>query len=329
MSKGLHIIATCGNRKSQSPLASLGDVPGKTIKVRANRWWRTLSDLRRTEFAALAQAHQLYTGQYWSIVRQLPEEVRKQALRPSLWVVSAGYGLVSGNDRLLPYSATFTPGHVDSVYNRNLGRNHNEDWWSELSQLHLTHSVGPRTLSRLMSDFCSDRFLIIASSQYVSAIQSDLIRGRSSLRKKDNLVLISSRTNSINEKLRRNLVTTDARLLCSPACPENCSLHLLGRGVRGSIGALLARYLVSKMQTWGFSAARFTCEIETALKDMPSPSVTKRTSVTNSEIKKFIKTSMSSNRNASATTLLRSLRDSGKACEQKRFKQLYSEVDKD
>jgi len=179
-----------------------------------------------------------------------------------------------------------------------------------------------------MRDFRSDRFLIIASSEYVSAIQSDLIRGHASLRNKDNLVLISSRTTSIDEKLRRNLVTTDARLLCNPACPQNCGFHVLGKGIRGSIGASLARYLVSNLHTWGFSAARFRREIETALIDLPFPSVIKRTPMTNSEIKKFIESAIGSDRNASATRLLRNLRESGKACEQKRFQQLYCEVER-
>lgn len=329
MSKRLHIIAACASRKRHSAVAFLGDISGKTVKTRANRWWRTLSNLsRRAESPALAQAHQLYTGNYWSIVRQLPEEVRKQTLRPSLWIVSAGYGLVSGNDRLLPYSATFTRGDVDSVHNGTLNKNHAEEWWSELALLDLPDSRGPRTLSRLLGDFRSDRFLIIASSEYLSAIQSDLIRGHDALRNKDNLVLISSRTSSIDERLRRNLVMTDARLLCNPTCPQDCRSHVLGKGVRGSIGASLARYFVSNMHRWGFSAAQFTTQIETALIDLPASFVPKRSSLTNSEVKKFIKAAIALDKNASATRLLRNLRDAGRACEQKRFKQLYGEVNK-
>lgn len=329
MSKRLHIIAACSNRKRHSAVAFLGDISGKTVKARANRWWRTLSNLsRRTEFAALAEARQLYTGNYWSIVRQLPDEIKKQTLHPSLWIVSAGYGLVSGNDRLLPYSATFTRGDVDSVNNGNLDKNHAEEWWSKLAQLELPYSRSPRTLARLLSDFRSDRFLIIASSEYLSAIQADLICGYDSLRNKDNLVLISSRTNSIDERLRRNLVTTDARLLCNPTCPLNCRTHLLGKGVRGSIGASLARYFVCNMHRWGFSADQFTSQVEKALIDLPASFVPKRSSLTNSEVKKFIKAAIAVDKNASATRLLRNLRDAGKACEQKRFKQLYCEVNK-
>lgn len=329
MSKRLHIIAACASRKRHSAVAFLGDISGRTVKTRANRWWRTLSNLsRRTEVGPLAQAHQLYTGNYWSIVRQLPDEVRKQTFRPSLWIVSAGYGLVSGSDRLLPYSATFTRGHVDSVHNGRLDKNHAKEWWSELAQLDLPKSRGPRTLTRLLSDFPSDRFLIIASSEYLSAIQTDLIRGHDSLQNKDNLVLISSRTNSIDESLRRNLVTTDARLLCNPTCRRDCRSHVLGKGVRGSIGALLARYFVSNMHRWGFSAAQFASQIETALIDLPAFSTPKRTLLTNLEVKNFINAAIVVDKNASATRLLRDLRDKGKACEQKRFKQLYCEVKK-
>lgn len=327
MSKSLHIIAACANRKSRATVASLGDIPGKTVTVRANRWWSLLSDLgRRTEFTSLAQAHELYAGNYWSIVRQLPQEVRNLTLRPRLWVVSAGYGLVSGDDRLLPYSATFARGHADSVHNGNLNKDRAEEWWRELAQLALPGSNHPRTLSRLMSDFRSDRFLIIASSEYLSAIQSDLILGYASLRNQDNLVLISSRTSSIDENLQRCFVATDARLLCNPTCPQKCSSHVLGKGVRGSIGASLARYFLSNMNKWGFAAAQFRNQIETAVCDQPSPSVTKRTVMTNSDLKEFIETALASDRNISATGLLRILRGSGKACEQKRFSRLFREV---
>lgn len=327
MSKRLHIIAACASRKRYSAAAFLGDVSGSTIPIRADRWWRTLSDLgRKTETSNRPQAHQLYTGNYWSIIRQLPEEALQQALLPSLWILSAGYGLVSASYRLLPYSATFVRGDNDSVYHGGLDQNAAEEWWNELAKMDLPDSDAPRTLERLLTDFRSDQFLIIGSSDYLSAIESDLIRGHNSLRSKDNLVVISSRTRSIDESLRRNLVMTDARMLCNPTCEPGCNSHLLGKGVRGSIGASLARYLVSNIHTWGFSAAQFTSHIEQALIDLPPSFVPSRSTLTNSEVKNFIKSAMVADRYVSATRLLRNLRDAGNACEQKRFKRLYCEV---
>jgi hypothetical protein len=329
MSNRLHIVAACSNRKRHAPVAFLGRIAGATVNARAKLWWRTLSELNsKIECASLLPASQLYAGNYWSIVRQLPAEARKQKLQPSLWIISAGYGLVSGDDRLLPYSATFTRGDADSVLNGKLHDHDAKEWWSELTELDLPDSESPRSLERLLSDFRSDRFLIIASSEYVSAVQSDLIRGQHFLRNRDNLVLISSRTNSLDERIRPNLIITDARLLCNSTCPPNCTFHVLRKGVRGSIGAALARYFICSLSSGRFSAAEFKRQVEAALIKVPELFSHKRSSMTNSDVKKFIKTELDVDLNASATRLLKKLRESGKACEQKRFKQLFGEVNK-
>ncbi|MGK3899636.1 hypothetical protein ABI062_15345, partial [Enterococcus faecium] len=50
----------------------------------------------------------------------------------SLWVLSAGYGLVAANADVKPYSATFARGEADSVLQRTDGERRSalRLWWS-------------------------------------------------------------------------------------------------------------------------------------------------------------------------------------------------------
>src|SRR5438445_13309175 len=113
MSDTVLILASCTERKRlPAPRAlRLRNVRHRIAGERAARWWQQLMH----EQTETLPATDLYAGGHWSVVRRLPEVARTRGLHPSLWVISAGYGLVAANARLRPYSATFAPGHPDSV----------------------------------------------------------------------------------------------------------------------------------------------------------------------------------------------------------------------
>ena len=119
-SLALHVIAGCTDRKrlpTPAPLR-LGSLHGSAGSDRFAVWWRTLERDR----SPTRPAAELYAGDHWSVIRELPGLGAKDGLTVRLWVASAGYGLVPADAPLRSYAATFTPGHADSVgWRRYLG----------------------------------------------------------------------------------------------------------------------------------------------------------------------------------------------------------------
>src|SRR5438132_6811991 len=108
------LILASGTERKRRPVPTalrLADVRKRGVGQRVSPWWQRLMVHRGDTLPAT----DLYAGGHWSVVRRLPEVARTRGLRPTLWVISAGYGLVPANARLHAYSATFAPGHVDSV----------------------------------------------------------------------------------------------------------------------------------------------------------------------------------------------------------------------
>src|SRR5207249_1030405 len=112
MDSSLHIIAACTDRKRAVPLPHhrLSAVPAG--RHRAERWVSALQDGQGSAMAA----RDLYVGNHWAIVRDLPDIARRAGWpKVKLWVASGGYGLLDAETKAVAYGATFSIGHRDSV----------------------------------------------------------------------------------------------------------------------------------------------------------------------------------------------------------------------
>src|SRR5256885_2284773 len=92
MSDTVLILASCTERK-RLPVPKalrLRNIRHRDAGQRAARWWQRLMHHQSDTLPAT----DLYAGGHWAVVRRLPEVARTRGLRPALWVVSAGYGLV-------------------------------------------------------------------------------------------------------------------------------------------------------------------------------------------------------------------------------------------
>src|SRR5262245_29932008 len=133
MPQALHIIAACSDRKRFEPLphhrlGSHSHGPG-----RVDSWLSALAD----GSGRAVPVRELYVGNHWAAIRGLPGialEAGWTSVR--LWAASAGYGLVGADDRVVPYSATFSSGHPDSVVAAGEGRYQSllQYWWSAVSR---------------------------------------------------------------------------------------------------------------------------------------------------------------------------------------------------
>lgn len=324
MLPNLHIIANCSDRKLApvAKLRRLRTVPPRAPEERAKLWWDRLTS--RSHHAM--PASELYGGGHWSTVRQLPDAAEEAGFVPRLWVISAGYGLLTGDEVINSYSATFSGSHPDSVllYSKAGAPRENvlQAWWRLLSRFPLPSHRKPRTLAELVRVRRSDYFLLVASPDYLIAIANDLREAIGSHAAPDRFVVISSRSKTPLPHLERNIVTTDARLLCSKDCHSPCPLHL-ARGPRGSLSAGVALEVLRSSARERFGAKEIRGRLEEAVTKSPVLTTYDRKRASDAEVTNFIRSETRRSPHASCSSLLRKFRDGGRACEQGRFKAFY------
>lgn len=234
--------------------------------------------------------------------------------------------MISADDEIHSYSATFSQGDENSVtngesdYSKRIQNLRN--WWQLISNYLLTENSDSRKLSHLFQNYSNDYFLIVASADYLSAIEEDLLEGIKFLSSPENLVIITSKS-FLNQNLEKHLISTDSRLQCNGNCEDNCETHLVKRGIRGSISAFLAEKIIERAEDEGFQAQKLKQFVENHIETSPMLISFNRITLDDEKIQEFITQELNTLSSASCTSLLRALRQSGMACEQKRFKNLY------
>ena len=153
----------------------------------------------------------------WAIIRGLRSMLPlATALVQCLWVVSAGYGLIRSNERLVPYSATFTPWSHG-------GLSGGETWGSCLSAATNGGMVLAAPGNVLLgcdllrsSDLrpCSPTrpLLIALSAEYFSTLEDDLFAARKEVTDPDRLIIVSAGGRKGRTPGNVNLLPCDARL---------------------------------------------------------------------------------------------------------------------
>ena len=164
----LLIVAACSQRKRLPPPAALRlrELAGLPFDQRAAAWTERL----RSAETATCRAADLYAGAHWSRTLDAVETARRHIDRVELWVASAGYGLVSAEAWLKPYSASFASGARDSVWQ---GIDDGErptclrDWWA---------SVSERRLADLVTGDADAALVLVVGSAYADALRDQCMR---------------------------------------------------------------------------------------------------------------------------------------------------------
>jgi hypothetical protein len=313
--KTLQIIASCTERKRVPvpPDLHLGSIrDGKPI-VEVSTWWRQLN----RHSCPTREAQDMYAGDHWSIVRELPRLAEQKGFRTNLWVASAGYGLIPSDALIRPYSATFSHGNADSISPSRNGvdwRILNAKWWKALSTRKGPVSDVPRSVGGLLRDHPNTHLLVVASPPYISAMMDDITNGIRETRKPNRVVIVTSGDLVEHYGIRKHVVPADARLQ-----------ELLG-GTRISLYARTARKILSELDRWPLDAEVLQNRFARLLSRCPEPEKHNRKRLSDEEIVQFISSSISKTPEMSRTRMLRHLRDGGRACEQGRFRDLYNQV---
>lgn len=299
----LHIIVTCTNRKRRPvpTTLQLRRTSGVRPQQRAARWLQRLTG----DTDDTMPAEQLYAGEHWDIARCLPR-LAAGFTDATLWVASAGWGLISAEAPIRAYSATFTLRHPDSVATDAQDA---QAWWEALAAWQGPTPGSPRSLAALIAEYPRDRVVVALSQSYLAACDADL-RAALDLARPGQVSIISA---SLTRRpdLAVWQLPADARLQ-----------HAVG----GTLGALNVR-LVADLLRAGLSDHDAMHEhLHRHLARAPRLTVYERRRLSDADLLDFIRTRRATDPQATRTSLLRELRDGGMACEQDRFGQLFATV---
>jgi len=179
-----HVVVTCVKNKALvGPKVSDA---AKEIQPRAVRndvralfkEWTQFVDVRFAHGPRVA-ASQLYRGNLWfrycEAFRRLPEP-------KCLWIISAGLGLLQGDDLVCGYGATYLADVEDSVYVADyftaLGQTEvHRKWWNQLALWKPSRWAHPRSLQALQESLGDrDKMIVAAGAKYLGALHDDLCR---------------------------------------------------------------------------------------------------------------------------------------------------------
>ena len=314
MGKAINIVVTCTSRKTRVPPARfhLREVRGRSIEERAQKWIDRLSVNGEADIPAL----QLYCGEYWSVARSLPAAARDAGIAARIWICSAGYGLISPQSEVCSYSATFSPYERDSVtrgFDSESKRIAAQQWWHTLARWSGPKGTELRSITAIARRYPRVPLLAVASSNYLHAIEQDLTAAVALLASPSLLLIVSAGMKNFG-KLTDHLLPCDARL-------QKC----LG-GTRISLNIRIANRLLQYMGRRPISLEQQKSQLRRLLNKQPPIEQYRRPTVTDEQIREFIRLELNSNSAASRSLLLRKLRESGRACGQSRFASLYGSM---
>jgi hypothetical protein len=302
--QAVHVVVTCTNRKRVAVTDELSarNMKAKNVDEGCDEWVRRISTA-----PTRVPASDMYAGEHWLIARGLAGVVGKNA---TLWVCSAGYGLIPVEAPIAAYAATFALGHEDSVAPDAEGT---RQWWRGLSRWVGPQGGQPRSFAALAARYPDSSVVAVLSDPYLRACSTDLRDAASTLSDSDNLSVIgpAGRCAEIEDLVVP--VTAALRTVVGGSLLSlnvRATAHVLKESrLRGDA---VRRPLLAKLMRAAIAAAP----------DAPHKPAGAR--MTDDEVRSFIRKRLEFGP-TSATPLLRELRSSGLSCEQARFRTLFLE----
>jgi hypothetical protein len=279
------------------------------MEKRLKHWTAALEESN----AEAVRASDLYCGDSWSTIRSAVGNA-PPGQSVNWWIASAGYGLIGSPEMVVPYSATFTRGHADSVVRANEAPSTRQKWWDGLCAWRRSRRRSPSSIQQLASKFPKHPLLVALSAEYLGALEGDLLGARDALADPDRLVIVSAGARKDGD-LALNCLPCDARLE-----------HLLG-GVRGSLNARIVRHIFATTPSEKIRMSHLRELFEKLLRRQPAARFIERQRLDDGQLIEFIADSFLQAAKPSHSGLLRALRARGLACEQKRFRALFLETE--
>ena len=299
---GVVVPCTDGKRFTAAPVQLRGFTDIRPVATRANRWVEALG-AEQTRHRAV----DLYKGVGWSASCDLVSAAGAQTTSVvEARVISAGLGLLSLEELVPSYSATFVPGHPDSVSSGTDPGLDNRSWWAAVNKA----QQRPAPLQQLADEL--DGLVVAASDRYVDAISDDLA---AALDRAPIVIFSSGRPR--DQRLCSVTPIFDRRLREGPDPLVRANDQSLNQRVAAAAIRALGTDVVDVETTSAFLAARM---------ERPPPTRYARRAATDETVARFIERVLLVDPAVSKSRLLRQWRDADRACEQRRFGRIFDEV---
>jgi hypothetical protein len=306
----INIVVTCTARKTARVPSAL--MMRRVRRDRLDRRFDAWSGRVGGKDLARTRAVDLYCGNSWSVIR---DTIADQSLRKQLriWIISAGHGLVPLEEPLSPYAATFSSRDPDSVIPPELSFHSVAEWWELLVRNRRKNGASVASIADIARIHPRDPLIVAASSGYLRAVALDLEASRAALDDGDRLVIIAAGARKIGP-LIENYLPCDSRLE-----------HRYGRS-RMALNSRILRSVVCDFPVGDIRASRLSSHFRRILARLPKAGYPERRPSEDKTVCNFIRRRLAKDPSAGYTTLLRLFRGSGRACEQKRFRELFRGV---
>ncbi len=263
------------------------------------------------------QAEKLYNGDGWKRSLAARDAMEKCLGNATLYILSAGFGLLRKDDLVPPYSATFAPDE-DQIARRVEGGNFTTEahrsWWKAISE-----KRGQFMPSRFEELTSHDFILIAAGVDYLQATDSDISKlARTHRQERLFIIGIGTQLSALDPAIRPCLL------------PVDISVELMLPGPRSTVNQRALQWAVEKViskVSWDARAVRE--EISNELSEwrltraaMPQRELHRLDDVA---VERWISSSLDKKPNLPKHKLLEMFRQ-GHSCEQKRFFKLVDVV---
>ena len=308
MGLAVNLVVSCSNRKryGTAPGLAAHELVGSDVRVRLQTWKKRLKTVKAEKYPA----EDLYKGDHWSVVRDIPSNAMSRGWDVRLWIRSAGYGLIRPTTRINSYQVTFAPSTIDSVANGARDQGATQTWWAGVCSYRIPDDPDiPRSFAALASKYPRTPLIVALSADYLSAVEQDLggVLQHSFFQRY--LSIISCGTSSKSVRWKNNLLPCDSKFSAT-----------LG-GTLTSLNARVARFLCESKANAEPSVDRMAALVRSLETHTVAPH--SRTPQSDHDVTEFISKRLRKSSAISKTKLLEELRAAGKACEQKRFSELY------
>ncbi len=259
------------------------------------------------------RASELYSGNNWNLAARAQAELGDEC---QLWIVSAGFGLVSSDECLPAYSATFAAEEnrvSDQISGERSPAAAHAAWWKSIN------AERRRTETPLLTTFAEfDRVILALSAPYLAAVREDALALARELGPQK-LWMVAMETRALPLDLRECAVF------------ENSEVENLIGGTRVTLNLrALEWWLREVVPVTGWDRAAQQLEIRRRICQATPAPTRPINPMSDAEVTTWIEA-----RRAEAggqwpsggkTGLLRTLRVGGRSCEQKRFSRLCERV---
>ena len=299
------VITNCTSRKRASGIVTTSNDPFKfnSLTGLANAWVKRLSEARdRTTVI------DLYQGRAFSESRHAA-----RLLGAGVHVISAGLGLVDEMATVPPYSLTTSPGEGSIKKWLEVQNASSSDWWTAL-----TEELGtPRPLSALVNASAPTTTVLIAlPASYLGMVMRDLVHVDPDSAGRLRIFTSDAGARMLPVHLKAVAMPYDDRL-------EGLPTHA---GTRTEFPHRALRHFVEKLNAHRLPLQEAKDAVVSSLEGAQIRITPKRAKATDATVGQLVRANWAAH-GGSSGRLLRFLRDDAMvACEQSRFRSIWTEI---